>query len=352
MSEVKKKVVFLFGGPGAEHDVSVATAMSALPAFADTYQLLPVYVTAERKWVVADDFVAPQAAWVRAEAQMQEVGLPADIALEQIEKQEPDVVFIGLHGEYGEDGTVQALLEARGLAFTGSDSEASALAMDKPQVLQLLQNEDILVPDFLEVTSATSEQDINSFCDYVGYPVVVLPADRGSSAGISLVHASGEIGDALALARKVSSRVMLSKHIAGRDASCGVLVTGHNELTVLPPTEIRLKGQPLWDYEAKYTKDACEEITPATFPNETIGRIQSLAKRVHHLVRADGFSRADMIVQEDGSVVVLEINTLPGLTPTSVLPAEAQAHGLTFTELLTAMCEHVDRSGTDYITAA
>lgn len=347
----QRKIVFLFGGPGSEHDVSCATAESAMPHFADEFVLCPVFVTKDRQWVVSDTFVAPQDCWRLAQALQSKRGAPVDVALEKIEELDPEVVFIGLHGEYGEDGTIQALLEAHGLSYTGSDVEASTLAMDKPKVLQLLQDEGISVPDFLELKRELGGDDAKEFIRFHGYPVVILPSDRGSSVGVSLVYSPERLNAALAYALKQSDRVMISNYIDGREVSCGLLVTQSTTLIALPPTElIPNDSHALFDYEAKYTIGETKEVTPPEMEASVIEKIQATAKRVHHLIGADGYSRVDLIIRE-GDPYVLEINTLPGLTPTSILPQQAAAEGITFSRLLTYVCDAVDTSGRDYTTA-
>ncbi len=350
----EKKVVFLFGGPGAEHEVSLATAQSALPAFEDQFLLLPVFITRDQKWVVSQDFVPASEIWPVAQKIQSEVGIPAEVALDAIEAKLPDVVFIGLHGEYGEDGTLQALLEARGLSFPGSRWEASALAMDKPKVLQLLQDEDIAVPDFLEVSQETADMDMQAFIDFHGYPVVVLPANRGSSVGVTLVRSDADLVQALKDARDQSDKILITRYIAGKEVTCGLLVTSTTDLEALPPTEIiPAAGHDFFDYDAKYNAAECKEVTPPlSLSVEAVHGVQAVAKRVHQLIGADGYSRVDMIVDEQDKIYVLEINTLPGLTATSLLPQQADAAGYSLGELLTVLCTNIDRSETDYRTVS
>ncbi len=346
-----KKVVFIFGGPSAEHEVSLATAKSTLPAFEDEFLLLPVFITKDTKWVVAEDFVPASEAWSVAEKLLDQPGTIADVALESIERHDPMVVFLGLHGEFGEDGTIQSLLEARGFLYTGSDSEASALAMDKPKVLELLQNEDIMVPEFLEITSDIPESEITDFAQFHQYPLVVMPADRGSSVGVTIAHTAEELNAGLAKAREFSPRVLITKYITGMEITCGLLATSKTDLVMLPVTEIvPNESHAFFDYDAKYVAGESEDITPARITPELTEKVQHLAKKVHHLVGADGYSRVDMIIDADGTPYVLEINTLPGMTPTSLIPQEAKAAGYTFGQLLTIICTNVDRSAKDVIT--
>ncbi len=352
MTTDPQKVVFLFGGPGTEHAVSCATAKSALPAFGPEFVLLPVFITKDQQWVCADSFVTTKDAWLVAEVLQTQSGIPHAVALDALVDREPDTFFIGLHGEFGEDGTLQALLEARGLAFTGSRSEASALAMDKPRVLQLLQDEDIAVPEFLEIDQATKLEDVVAFPAYYGYPCVVLPATGGSSVGVTIVQSAKEMTAALDRARQVSPRVLITRYIKGVEVTCGLLVTSPTDLETLPPTEIiPIKGHDFFDYEAKYEAGECQELTPPQHITvAAFDAVQATAKRVHQLIGADGYSRVDMIVDEDGTPYVLEINTLPGLTATSLLPQAALVAGYTLTDLLAVLCTNIDRTGLDYVS--
>lgn len=347
-----KKIVFLFGGPGDEHAVSCATAQTVLPAFnAVQYTVKPVFITKEAKWVVAEAYVSPAEAWSIAQDLQQQAGVPSDIALDTIETDAPYAVFIGLFGQYGEDGTVQSLLDSRGLVYTGSDAQASALAMNKPKVLQLLQNEAVATPEFLEITSATTETDIREFVQFYGLPFVVLPAESGSSVGVTIVQKEDELKAAIATARERGERVLLSQYIAGREITCGVLVKTKIDLVALPPVEV-VPTDPhvFWDYDAKYELGQSQITVPADLPEGVASQAQQLALRVHRLVGADGYSRTDMILDEGGELRVLEVNTLPTLLTASVFTQSAQAEGLTLTELLTTIVENIDRSERDYAT--
>lgn len=335
-----KKIAFLFGGPGVEKAVSVLTTREAMPNFSNQFQILPIFITAEGQWAIADTYVAPEAAWTTAEALMAQKGMPESMGFDVLTEHDPELVFIGLHGEYGEDGVLQNTLREYGLAFIGSDSEASSLAMDKAKVFQLLQDEDIATPEFLEV-GEHSDEELLAFAGHVGYPMFVLPADRGSSIGVYKVSEEKDLLAAVNKVKEVSPRVLLSQGLNGMEVSCGLLVTSPTELTALPPTEIiPSSDHSFFDYESKYKKGESEEITPARLSEEVMKKVQDTAKRVHHLVGADGYSRVDMIIVEN-EPYVLEINTLPGMTSTSLLPQQAKAAGVSYSDLLTILCSNV-----------
>jgi D-alanine-D-alanine ligase len=169
---------------------------------------------------------------------------------------------------------------------------------------------------------------------------------------VTIVRANNDLSPALSRAKQGGNRALITKYVPGREVSCGVLVTSKTDLIPLPPTEL-IPGADydFFDYDAKYTPGATKEVTPPDMPETTIQEIKNMAKKVHQLIGADGYSRTDMIVGDDGMVYVLEINTLPGLTPTSILPQQAKAYGLSFGQLLSTICDNVDNSASEYVTA-
>ncbi len=247
-------------------------------------------------------------------------------------KKEFDLVFIAMHGEYGEDGTVQALLEKYHIPFTGSGSRASRLGMNKIASGKLFERSKLHVPQ-----PATA------------LPLVVKPADRGSSVGVSIVKKISELTPAITKALQSSSSILLQQYIRGREFTCGVLewkIVGtrnqaretsclcRGNLLALPPTEIIPKGATFFDFNAKYTAGASKEVTPPRMRAKTINAIQRIALTAHQAIGARGFSRTDMILDKQGRLWVLEINTIPGMTATSLLPQGAKAAGIEFAKLL------------------
>lgn len=338
----QEKIAVLFGGSGSEAEVSCSTAKSILSALDERYLVKPVFITHIGLWVVGEKYYSQKESCRQTEGLKVQTGIPAEIALDAIEADAPKVVFIALHGEYGEDGTVQTLLSSRKLAFTGSDAIASALAFNKPRVLQLLQDEGVTTPEYLEVGTELPEEEAEEFVKYHGLPVFILPSANGSSVGVMKITKQEEFVPALIKARQEYSQVIISREVDGTEVSCGVLAVSKNEIVALPPTEIvPKKTHQFFDYQAKYEVGETNEITPARLPAETLEKIKQIALKVHHLVGADGYSRTDMIVDKDGEPHVLEINTLPGMTVTSILPREAKAYGMSFSELLTTIIENV-----------
>lgn len=289
MSFKKIRIATLIGGPSAEHEVSLKTGKMIVANLDRTkYRAKPIVISKAGKW---------------------------PIAIMQL-KRNFDLVFIAMHGEYGEDGQVQALLEKARIPFTGSGSRASALGMDKIAAAEAFKKAGLLVPG-----APTA------------LPIVVKPADRGSSVGVSIVRAMADLPEAIANALRYSKRLLVQQFIAGRELTCGILEI-KGVPTPLPPTEIIPVDAPFFDFAAKYTKGGSREITPPNLPAETITEVQRAALAAHRAIGARGMSRTDMILAPTGELFVLEINTIPGMTATSLLPQAAAAAGITFPQLL------------------
>ncbi len=304
------RVGLLMGGPSAEHEVSLLSGAVVKEHLENSgkYDILPIIIGRDGTWPIDLE------------------DLTDDI----------DIAFIALHGEYGEDGTVQEILRDAGVPFTGSDPLPSALAMNKVLSSRLLTAMGIAIPRFVVVHK--HEKAYDPF-DHFGFPVVVKPADRGSSVGVSIVREPVEIYVALQNAFRYSRDAMIQEYISGHEVTCSVLDDGLGDTVPLPVTEIIPKSGGFFDYNAKYTAGASDEITPARLTDEGTELVQRTAVAVHRIVGASGMSRTDMIIGEDGDLYVLEINTIPGMTPTSLLPQAAKAHGLTLQDLFDRIIE-------------
>ena len=246
-----------------------------------------------------------------------------------------DVVFLALHGKYGEDGTLQGFLELTGMPYTGSGVLSSALAMDKVMAKRLLASEGVPVPRGVHITRAAFARDpapalgrARALC-----PAVVKPSKQGSSVGMSIVDRGEAMEVAVRLALDHDDEVLIEERVMGTEITVGVLgKVGSPDLEALPVVEIVPKRE-FFDYQAKYDPDQCEEICPARIPAEATRAAQALALRAHEALACRGYSRTDMILGPDGPVV-LEVNTLPGMTMNSLLPKAARAAGIPFGELL------------------
>ena len=242
-----------------------------------------------------------------------------------------DIVFLALHGACGEDGKVQAALELLGIPYTGAGYLGSAIAMDKDLTKRLVAPLGVVTPKWQKVT--VTQENREELARTVDLPCVVKPLDSGSSIGVSIARTREELSDALAQAIRLGGRTVIEEYIAGREIQVGIL-----EDKALPSIEIIPKSG-FYDYENKYQPGAAEEITPAPIPEEWENRLGEAALTVFHALGLSVYSRADFIVTEDGTPWFLEINTLPGMTPTSLLPQEAAAVGIGYGELCQRIIE-------------
>jgi D-alanine-D-alanine ligase len=239
----------------------------------------------------------------------------------------PDVVFNALHGPGGEDGTIQGILDWLGVPYTGSDLRGCALSMDKHLTKKLLSAEGLPTPawdtfDFGGGTLPLLPGSLN-------LPLVVKPRNEGSSAGVSLVRTHEEWSRRMIEISEHRSMILAEEYIEGREFGCGVLFEA-----ALPVVEILPQGREFYDYEAKYAEGASRHETPAHIDRDLSHRLQMLALSTHRLLGLRDYSRTDFIVTPSGRPYILEINALPGLTPTSLFPDECSATGITFDALI------------------
>ncbi len=249
------------------------------------------------------------------------------------EIEEAEVVFIALHGDEGENGTVQALLDLRGKPYTGSGVLASALAMDKVMTKKIFDLGGIPNPEWALISPLAGEGEVLSAIESVGgIPVVTKPIDQGSTVGISIVREPGCLMEAVSEAGKYSERVLIERYIAGRELTVAIL--GGD---ALPLIEIVPEGG-FYDYRCKYTKGQSRYVCPANLPPEKTRKIQDLALEAFGLLDCGGFARVDLRLNEDDEPFFLEINTAPGMTSTSLVPMAAMAVGIDFPELVERIC--------------
>jgi D-alanine-D-alanine ligase len=302
-----KRVSVLMGGNSAERDVSFATGRKIV----DSLDREKYFVTP----LSTDDL--PKLA-----------GMPVS--------ERPEVVFIALHGPGGEDGTVQGFLDVLRIPYTGSGVLASALAMDKVRCKALLGTENIILPQdvvFEKFDVARNRRAGREVAQDIGFPVVVKPSRQGSTFGTTIVEKEEDMADALRLAFRYDTTALVEQKIEGIEITVGVI--GNRSPTALPIVEIVPKNG-FFDYESKYSQEeglAAQEIVPARISEAEAEEAREIALRCHRLLGCRGMSRTDMFVTEDG-VVTLEVNTIPGMTPTSLLPKAAAAAGIPFPNLL------------------
>lgn len=352
MVEQKRvRVAVLMGGLSSERDISLSTGKQILESLdSDKYEaigvdaaLMPGSNRALLKGAEREIEAVAQAQKALAEStKLASVGQ----IVSPDSKIRPDVVLIALHGKYGEDGTVQGMLELAGIPYTGSGVLASALAMDKSMTKKVLAADGIPVAPSVDFTCRRGEWDREAVASAVaelGYPVIIKPSRQGSTIGMTKVIAPEKLNDAIKEASAYDEQIIVEKFLIGKELTVGVL--GNDEPFALPVIEI-VPSKGFYDYEAKYTPGATEEIVPARLSEEDTAEAQRIALAAHKSLGCRGVSRVDIISGNDG-MHVLEVNTIPGMTPTSLLPQAAATAGISFVKLLDMLIEFALEEGTD-----
>jgi D-alanine-D-alanine ligase len=300
---VSRKIGVLLGGLSSEREVSLRTGEAVLAALRERgHDAIPIYVDRD-----------------------------VDVALRQ---EQIDVAFVALHGRMGEDGCVQGLLELLGIPYTGSDVMASALAMHKGKAKELFRLHNLPTPAYYAVTQDAldaSGGDLAGVHGDFGYPCVVKPIREGSSVGVTICASPAELGPAVERALCFDDEVLVERFITGKEISVAVL-----EDRALGAVEITPRAG-FYDYQNKYTRGATDYFVPPRLSPERYRGVLAQGLRAHLALGCRGATRVDMMVSDSGNEFVLEVNTVPGLTPTSLLPKIADAAGISFGELCELM---------------
>lgn len=357
MNEPRKpRVAVVFGGKSSEHAISCVTAGSVLAAIdRDAYDVVPIGIATDGRWVLESG--DPERLRITGPDRLPAVdGDRATIALAPeatstglvvTEPSQPpqtlgevDVVFPLLHGPWGEDGTIQGMLEMAGVRYVGAGVLASAVSMDKAYMKVVLAAAGLPVLPSVTVTTRQWEREPQACRERaaeLGYPLFVKPARGGSSIGISKAHDASELDEAIEEALRYDAKVLVEAYAAdGREVECGVLqaLDGIPETSV--PAEIRISGDhEFYDFAAKYLPEEHTDLDiPADLPAEVVAQVQEMSVRAFEAVGCEGLARVDFFVLPDGRVVVNEINTMPGFTPTSVYPRMWAASGVDYPALV------------------
>jgi D-alanine-D-alanine ligase len=335
----RTRVAVLLGGRSSEHEISLASARSVLEALdPERYETVTVEIGRDGRWELG---TGSDGGSVAETLPVPTEKVPATLG-------QVDVVFPVLHGPFGEDGTVQGLLELAGVPYVGAGVLGSALAMDKDVFKAVMRDRGI--PVTRNITLRQGQAPENPF----GYPVFVKPARLGSSVGISKVGSEEELPAAVELAFRHDEKVLVEEFVDGIEVECGVL--GNEEPLASLPGEIvshGFDGADWYDYSAKYAEGGMDLIVPPRLPKEAIERVQELAVRSFVAGDCEGMARVDFFVREDGEVLLNELNTIPGFTATSVYAKLFEASGIPYAELVDrlvqlALDRHERRSRLSY----
>ena len=273
----------------------------------------------------------------RQDYEVIDIDLVKDDWLTQLISEEVDAVFLALHGKGYEDGTIQAILSHFGIPYTGSGILASALGMNKIMSKQIFSTMQIPTPDYLKIhLEENLKAQTQNAIEQLGLPLVIKPASEGSSLGVSIIHEPDEIYRAIEKNRIFKDN-LFEKYVQGQEITVGLIGVG-DDLQALPILELIPKRE-FYDYQAKYTAGLTEFVIPARLSDEVGQVAQSIALRAHQALGCHGYSRVDMIVDRLGQPFVTEVNTLPGLTELSDLPAQAAAAGISYDRLISKILD-------------
>jgi D-alanine-D-alanine ligase len=355
------RVAVVFGGRSSEHGVSCVSAASVLGHLdPGRFEIVPVGIARDGAWVLGTDDLRELAIDGRAlpavDASRTALALPGDPTRGGLVVLEPDragevfsgvdVVFPVLHGPYGEDGTIQGLLEMAGLPYVGAGVLASAAGMDKEFTKKLLAADDLPVGTFAVLKPGTATLAPGQR-ERIGLPAFVKPARAGSSIGISRITDWADLDAAVATAREHDPKVLVEAAVVGREVEVGVLEFPDGSVRASVAAEIRMTGDATWyDFDSKYLDDVCEFDIPAKLDDDVSDRIRETAVAAFRALDGQGLARVDFFVGAGGELTVNEVNTMPGFTPISMFPRMWEVTGLDYAALLSTMVETAIARGT------
>jgi D-alanine-D-alanine ligase len=354
------RVGILFGGRSGEHEVSLASAASVIRSLdPDKYEAVPIGISKEGHWLVGSAAQKMLPEVLKGGQRVMMTADPTDAALIPLDRrdggQRIDVVFPVMHGTYGEDGTIQGLLDLAGVPFVGAGVLGSAIGMDKDVSKRLLQVAKIPVVPWIAVQRADWERDPKASQKVVEkkfkYPVFVKPATLGSSVGMTKVHSREELAPALNLAAEFATKILVEKCIVGREIEVSVL--GNHDPKASIPGEI-VPHREFYDYAAKYLEEGSQILIPAKLKPTQVKTIQKYAVEAFRALELSGMARVDFFLEKKGGKIYFnEVNTIPGFTSISMYPKMWEASGIPFRELIDKLIElalemHREKARTKY----
>lgn len=355
----KPRVAVVFGGRSSEHGISVVTAGAVLRSIDRTkYDVLPIGITREGRWFLTADAPERMAITDRRTPSVEELAesreggvvLPVDPANREVVYSEPgsvpkalgevDVVFPVLHGPYGEDGTLQGMLELSGVPYVGSGVLASAVGQDKEYMKRVFTSFGLKVGPYVvirprewQLDETAARKKIIDLAGEHGWPLFVKPARAGSSIGITKVDDLAGLDEAIAEAQRHDPKILVEAALRGREIECGVLEFEDGPRASVPAEIPPPEAHAYYDFDAKYI-DSTPGVVPAPLTPQETAEVRRLAVEAFDAASCEGLVRADFFLTEDGEFVINEINTLPGFTPISMYPAMWKASGIEYPELV------------------
>jgi len=360
-SEKKRlRVGVLFGGRSGEHEVSLASATSVIRGLdPDKYEAVPIGITKEGHWLIGAGAQKMLPEVLRGGQRVMMTADPTDAALVPLDRSgggtRLDVVFPVMHGTFGEDGTIQGLLDLAGLPFVGAGVLGSAIAMDKDVAKRLLQAAKIPVVPWVAVPRTewekTATEVVQTIESKFQYPVFVKPATLGSSVGMTKVHSREELAPALNLAAEFAQKILVERAMVAREIEVSVL--GNSEPAASVPGEI-VPHREFYDYAAKYLEEGTQLLIPAKLKPAQVEKFQKLAVDAFRALELSGMARVDFFLEKTGGKIYLnEANTIPGFTSISMYPKLWEASGIPFRDLIDKLIElaleqHREKARTKY----
>ena len=342
-----KKVLVIFGGVSTEHDVSSVSASSVINNIPkDKYEIVAVGITKNGKWLkyTGDVSLLPEDKWLEDESNCVSTMISPDrndhgiIVFEQdgIKKEYIDVCFPVLHGQNGEDGTIQGYLQLAGIPFVGCDCVSSAICMDKALTNIMIDAAGISQAKWCQILKHNydnnNEKYITEAENKLGYPIFVKPANAGSSVGISKAYDRDSLRKAIDKAFEFDKKIVLEENIDGQEIECAVL--GNEDIFVATPGEI-VPCNDFYDFDAKYVNGTSKLKIPAELSKEKLEEVKVAAKNVYDFLGCSGMTRVDFIVRKsDGCIMLNEPNTIPGFTSISMYPKMMEADGISYENLI------------------
>ena len=354
------RVGVLFGGRSGEHEVSLASAASVIRGLdPDKYEAVPIGITKEGHWLVGAGATKLLPEVLRTGQRVTMTADPTDAALVRLDGsgggQRIDVVFPVMHGTFGEDGTIQGLLDLAGLPFVGAGVLGSAVAMDKDVAKKLLRAAKIPVVPWLAIRREEWERHPAEVTERIEreftYPVFIKPATLGSSVGMTKVHAHDELAAGLNLAAEFAMKIMVELAVTAREIEVSVL--GNHEPQASIPGEI-VPHREFYDYAAKYLEEGTQLLIPAQLKPAQAKKFQHYAVEAFRALELNGMARVDFFLEKEGGKIYLnEVNTIPGFTSISMYPKLWEASGISFSKLIDRLIElaleqHAEKARTKY----